>query len=100
MPLYLYEIVLPDGTGGDTFEHMQRMADAPLTAHPETGEPVRRVYGTPNAPKAWTDTQGKAKLSDGNLDKLGFTKYVRGEGGKYEKRFGKGPDKISKPPSE
>ena len=28
-----------------------------------------------------------------------LTKYVKGGNGKYEKRFGTGPDAISKPPS-
>lgn len=98
MPLYLYELVNDDGTGGERFEIIQRMADAPLTAHPDTGVPCRRVFGVPNAPRAWTDSQGKAATSDGNLERLGFTKYVRGDSGKLEKRFGKGPDKINKPP--
>lgn len=100
MPLYEYELINEDGSGGERFEWMQRMADPPFTAHPETGQPCRRVFGVPNAPRAWTDSQGKAATSDKNLERLGFTKYVRGEGGKLQKRFGKGPDKLSKPPSE
>jgi predicted nucleic acid-binding Zn ribbon protein len=91
MPLYVYEVVLPDGSGGEVFEVLQGMSEAPLTRHPETGEPVRRVFGTPNAPKGWTDSQGKAKTSDKSLEKMGFTKYVKGDGG-YQKLFGKGPD--------
>ncbi len=61
MPLYVYEVVLPDGSGGEQFEVLQKMSDAALTKHPETGEPVRRVFGEPNAPRTWTDRQGKAK---------------------------------------
>lgn len=99
MPLYVYEIVLPDGSAGESFEVLQGMADPVLSTHPETGEPVRRVFGTPNAPRAWTDSQGKSKLSDKSLDRMGFTKYVKGADGKYEKRFGKGPDSIKKPPA-
>ncbi len=41
-----------------------------------------------------------ARTSDKNLERLGFTKYVRGDGGKLQKRFGKGPDVIKKPPKE
>ncbi len=100
MPLYQYELILPDGTGGETFEWMQRMSEEPLTAHPETGEPCRRMLSAANAPRAWTDNQGKAATSDKNLERLGFTKYVRGDGGKLEKRFGKGPSQIKKPPKE
>ena len=59
MPLYVYEIVLPDGSGGAQFEFIQRMSADALTKHPETGEPVRRVFGEPNTPRAWTDAQGK-----------------------------------------
>ena len=39
MPLYVYEVVLPDGTGGEQFEVLQKMSDDALTKHPETGEP-------------------------------------------------------------
>jgi hypothetical protein len=99
MPLYVYEVVLPDGTGGEAFEVFQPMSAPPLTEHPETGQPVRRVIGVPNAPRTWTDSHAKGKLSDRKLEGMGFTKYVRGEGG-YQKRFGKGPDVMKKPPKE
>lgn len=44
MPTYIYETV-PKKAGGRTrrFEQRQSMNDRPLTKHPETGEPVRRV---------------------------------------------------------
>lgn len=96
MPLYVYEVVLPDGTGGAQFEVRQKMADAALTAHPETGEPVRRVFTEPNAPRAWTDTQGKAAISDSNLASKGFTKYVKTGNGTYEKTAGTGPKKLKR----
>jgi hypothetical protein len=100
MPIYVYEFVLSDGSGGEQFEWLQGMSEPAFTEHPETGEPVRRVLGVPNAPRTWTDRQGKATTSDNNLSRLGFTKYQKGANGKYEKRFGKGPDVISKPPAE
>ena len=96
MPLYVYEVVLPDGTGGASFEVLQPMAAAALTAHPETGEPVRRVFGEPNAPRAWTDSQGKTATSDSNLAAKGFTKYVKTGDGTYEKTAGTGPKKINR----
>jgi hypothetical protein len=98
MPLYLYEVINNDGTGGEVFEVLQPMSEAPLTAHPESGAAVRRVFGVPSAPRTWTDSQGKAATSDKNLERLGFTQYVKGGSGKYEKKFGKGPDLIKKPP--
>lgn len=44
MPTYIYE-TLPSQPGQSPrrFEIRQSMNDAPLTQHPETGEPVRRV---------------------------------------------------------
>jgi hypothetical protein len=96
MPLYVYEVVLSDGTGGERFEVLQKLADEPLTTHPETGEPVRRVFGEPNTPRAWTDTQGKAAISDRNLAAKGFTKYVKTGNGTYEKTAGTGPKKLNR----
>ncbi|MFO0826313.1 MAG: zinc ribbon domain-containing protein [Gemmataceae bacterium] len=96
MPLYVYEVVLPDGSGGEQFEIIQKMSDAPLKKHPETGQPVRRVLSEPNTPRAWTDSQGKAAVSDKNLAAKGFTKYVKSGDGTYEKTAGTGPKKIQK----
>ena len=44
MPTYLYETV-PSSSHDvvERFELKQSFSDAPLTAHPETGAPVRRV---------------------------------------------------------
>ena len=96
MPIYVYEVVLPDGSGGEQFELLEPMSAAPLTAHPETGEPIRRVFGNPNAPRAWTDSQGAAKVSDKNLAAKGFTKYVKTGDGSYEKTTGDGPKTIQR----
>ena len=96
MPLYVYEIVSPDGSPGDEFEVLQSMREPALTVHPDTGEPIRRVFGTPNAPRSWTDSQGKAKTSDKNLAAKGFTKYVKSGDGTYEKTAGSGPKKIKR----
>ena len=44
MATYLYETI-PSKPGDEphTFEVQQSMKDVPLSKHPETGEPVRRV---------------------------------------------------------
>jgi predicted nucleic acid-binding Zn ribbon protein len=44
MTTYVYETI-PEKSGAEPrrFEVRQSMHDAPLTRHPETGEPVRRV---------------------------------------------------------
>jgi hypothetical protein len=43
MPTYVYESIPPDGRVPERFEVTQSMNDAPLTTHPETGDPVRRI---------------------------------------------------------
>ena len=44
MATYVYETVPADeGEAVRTYEIRQSMRDAALTAHPETGEPIRRV---------------------------------------------------------
>lgn len=98
MPIYVYEYVNEDGSEGETFELIQSMAEKALTKHPENGKKIRRVFGTPNAPRSWTDSQGKNATSDKNLERTGFTKYVKDDRGKYKKLFGKGPDKLNRPP--
>jgi predicted nucleic acid-binding Zn ribbon protein len=40
MPTYVYETI---GKKKRSFEIKQSMKDAPLTKHPETGEPVQRI---------------------------------------------------------
>lgn len=95
MPTYVYQIINDDGTDGETFEVVQKMTDEPLTRHPETGKPVRRVITAPIIPGNWSDHASKQKLSDKNLDRLGFTKYQRAGDGKFEKKAGRGPDVIS-----
>ncbi len=39
MPVYVYKNL----ETGETFEYQQRISEPALTAHPETGQPVRRV---------------------------------------------------------
>ena len=97
MPLYVYEVVNEDGSSGEQFEVFQKMADAPLTKHPESGRPVRRVFQPPAIGGQWSDSaMAKSTSDDKKLDRLGFTKYVKSGDGTYEKRAGKGPDVISR----
>ncbi|MCA9079832.1 MAG: zinc ribbon domain-containing protein [Planctomycetaceae bacterium] len=97
MPTYVYEIVQPDGSGGPTFEHIQRISDPPLTEHPETGEPVRRVLQAPFIGGSWSESAMHKSTNDNKrLGELGFTKYVKAGDGIYEKTAGKGPKVISR----
>ena len=43
MPTYTYRVISRDGRDRKLFEVVQGMRDEPLTVHPQTGEPVRRV---------------------------------------------------------
>ena len=97
MPIYVYEVINPDGTPGATFEHLQRFADEPFSVHPQTGEPVRRVIQPPFIGGSWSEGAMKKSVSDDKkLDRLGFTKYVKAGDGVYEKRAGKGPQTITR----
>lgn len=98
MPTYVYEVVDADGNGtGECFEVVQPMKDDPLTTHPETGEPVRRVPQVPAIAGEMSDLKAPGKLSNDRLDKLGFTKFQRQGDGSYERVAGKlGPRHISK----
>ncbi|RLS31033.1 MAG: zinc ribbon domain-containing protein [Planctomycetota bacterium] len=98
MPTYVYEVVKPDGTGGDRFELLQSMSEPVLDKHPETDEPVRRVI-TGFAIGGKNTAIGNPKmLSDKNLDRMGFTKYVKSGDGQYTKTVGSGPSQISADP--
>ncbi len=97
MPIYVYEVIHEDGSSGEEFEIIQSMSEPPLTKHPETGKPVRRIFQPPAIGGKWSDSAMKKSASDDKkLDKLGFTKYVKAGDGFYEKRAGKGPDVISR----
>jgi len=97
MPTYVYEVLNENGEPGEQFEVIQSLSDPELTAHPETGQPVRRVIQAPFIGGKWSDSAMHRSASDDKkLDRLGFTKYVKSGDGTYEKRAGKGPNVISR----
>ncbi|MEX2025708.1 MAG: FmdB family transcriptional regulator [Pirellulaceae bacterium] len=96
MPIYVYEVIREDGSSGEQFEVHQSMADEPLTKHPQTGVPVRRVLQAPFIGGQWSDSAMQRSVADDNkLERLGFTKYVKSGDGTYEKTLGSGPSKLS-----
>ena len=95
MPTYVYQVITDDGSEGEIFEVLQKMSDPPLTEHPETGRPVRRIPAPPTIAGKWTDLGRSGAMSNRNLDRLGFTKYERAGDSTYEKKAGKGPNVIS-----
>jgi predicted nucleic acid-binding Zn ribbon protein len=97
MPTYVYEIIRKDGTAGERFEVVEKMTDEPMTVHPETGEPVRRVFlpfgiAGPGSPMKTDRTLN----DDRKLERLGFTKYVKSAEGRYDKVVGQGPDLLKR----
>jgi len=99
MPTYLYQEILPNGQEGDCFEVVQRMSDAPLKTHPQTGNAVKKVFVAPNLPNKYTDAATKSKLTNENVEKHGFTRYVKDKvTGDYYKTAGKdrrAPDTVN-----
>lgn len=97
MPVYVYETILPDNSGGERFEMTQSMSEPALTTHPLTGEPVRRVIQAPNIASKYTPGQTRSRLDNKNVEKAGFTKYERDKvTGRYHKVAGKqGPSTLN-----
>lgn len=52
--------------------------DAPdPVQHPETGEPIVRLYTAPHLGTRYTEGRTKRLLDDKNIESKGFAKYVR-----------------------
>ena len=98
MPLYEYVILNDDGSEGSSFEVLQRIAEAPLKKHPETGQRVRRIMSPPSVKKQYSGGPIKGDTSNKNLERLGFTKYEKSKAGTYEKVLGDGPDLVRRGP--
>ena len=96
MPVYQYQVLKDDETV-ELFEVEQGMQDAPLTKHPLTSEPVKRVVSAPTLTLDHSNSYEKKSLSAGNLHKNGFTQYEKdSSSGDYYKIAGnQGPDQIS-----
>ena len=66
MPIYVYETI-PDEDSNEVtqFEYKQSMLDDPLTVHPETGQPVKRVIsgGIPVPSKKGESSTGSSCCS-------------------------------------
>jgi hypothetical protein len=97
MPTYVYEVINEQGQPGERFEVVQKMTDEPLTTHPETGQPVRRVFMPFSIPSPASEMKAERALKDDSkLEKMGFTKYVKSDDGRYEKTVGNGPDLLKR----
>jgi predicted nucleic acid-binding Zn ribbon protein len=95
MPLYVYQVVEPNGSDGEIFEVLQEMSEPPLTHHPTNGKPVIKLLQAPHAARKGGPGNVGDTLSKGNLERHGFSRYEKSGGGTYEKTAGKGPNVIS-----
>lgn len=97
MPLYEYELITDDPRRAERYEFLQGMDEPPLTRHPDTGKPIRRIVAAPSLPGNPSRPSATQSLSDKNLDRLGFTKYRKTGDGRYEKTAGaEGPSYINR----
>lgn len=83
MPIYEYQAVTPtEGCArcAVPFEVLQRMADAPLTACPQCGKPVRKQISAPAVGASASSFDHRAKAA-------GFQKLKRLGKGEYEKQY-------------
>ncbi|HED54843.1 MAG TPA: FmdB family transcriptional regulator [Phycisphaerales bacterium] len=97
MPTYEYEILDDAGEPtGERFEWVQSMKDDALTTHPETGRPCRRAIVATNIAGNWSPLKDKSRLSNKNLEKLGFTKYEKRGDGVMERTAGKEGPRVLK----
>jgi hypothetical protein len=97
MPTYVYEIIREDGEPGGRFEVVQPMSDPPLTHHPETGQPIKRVFLPPWIAGRYAPSRTERALRDDKkLERMGFTRYVKSGDGGYEKTLGSGPDSLQR----
>jgi hypothetical protein len=73
MPQYLYET-----ESGEEFTVFQRMADPPLTAHPETGEACHRLPPRRVNAIDWTDAGAKTvgQQADRNARRMGAARLA------------------------
>jgi len=94
MPLYSYQVI--HGKKDEFFEIEQSLQDSPLTNHPITGEPIKRVVHTPGLVLKHGDQMDAKKLSAENIEKNGFTVFEKDSASnKYHRTIGKmGPSSI------
>ena len=94
MPTYVYKITGDGPESGTYFEVEQSIADAPLSVHPESGDPVTRVICAPALVLKHGERRTNRLLSDESVARNGFTRYEKIRSGVYEKTAGHGPDRI------
>lgn len=97
-PLYTYYVLDASGQPKEglqvQLEHT--MAEAPLERHPQTGQRLQRCYESPCLACRYTPGHTQRILDTKNVEKAGFSKYVRDKStGQYHRVAGKdGPETL------
>lgn len=96
LPLYQYQVI-NDQKIEEFFEVEQKINEPPLTTHPITREPVKRILTAASLSLTHSTQSEKKSLSFKNLHKNGFTQYEKdSSSGDYYRTVGnQGPEKIS-----
>jgi predicted nucleic acid-binding Zn ribbon protein len=96
LPLYQYQVI-NDQEIEELFEVEQKIDDAPLTSHPLTKEPVKRILTAASLSLTHSAQSERKSLASENLHKNGFTQYEKdSSSGDYYRTVGnQGPEKIS-----
>lgn len=96
MPIFVYEEILDDGSGGIRFEYEQGMNEPLLEISPFSSRRVRKVYLPPHVGSRYSARQEKSKLETKHVENAGFTKYERDKlTGVYHKTAGKSKEAPS-----
>lgn len=78
MPIYQYRIRIPEVPKEQCpLCELLHSANESLQIDPQTGYPLERVYTAPNLSKGYSEGHTKSLLTNENIAKHGFTKYVR-----------------------
>lgn len=88
MPTYTYE-VLNGVSPPEIFEYDQPVNQPPLERHPITNEAVRRTVTASSLSLRHSAIKEKNILSEKNLKKHGFSKFVRSGENSFERTVGK-----------
>lgn len=95
MPVYVYRTLPEDGSPSERFEVVHAMDAPPLTHHPETGVPVKRIITAVGVLRKHSSSAERNLLSDENVGRHGFTRYRKVGSGEYQRTAGtQGPDRI------
>lgn len=92
MPVYTYQIFGVGGVDSGLVEIEQGVNEPALTAHPLTGQPMRRIIqDAPYLTGPHGERRVRAQISNpDNLARVGWTRYDKDRGtGKYVKTGGR-----------